>query len=200
MSKNSENKLKEIWNDKKKRSKLNYTIFFTILGILFIVNNLNSESGEGNYPPDYYKLKNSANQEAPKFTLKDLNDEDVNLENFQGKVVILKFWSVLSEGSQKMAKDLIQLKEKYKDSDFEILALSIDELSNNSFDEVKKYAELNGINYPVLRCNQITSNKYGNVKEVPVTYIIKKDGKIYTRYDNWTPRSILERDINLLLK
>jgi len=196
----SDNKFNEIWNDKKKRSRLNYAIFFIILGILFIVNNLNSASGEGKYPPDYYKLKRSANQDAPKFTLKDLNDNEVSLENYKDKIVILNFWSYSNINSQKMVDELKQLKEKYKESDVEILALSIDELKNGSFEKLKDYSLSKEINYLVLRCSQITSNKYGNVKEVPVTYVIKKDGKIYTRYDNWTPKSLLERDINLLSK
>ena len=32
------------------------------------------------------------NQPAPDFTLKDLNDKDVSLSDFKGKVVMLSFW------------------------------------------------------------------------------------------------------------
>lgn len=199
MTKN-ESKIKEIMSDKKKRGRVYWTIFLFVLAVLFVVNNINSEEKPGPYPPDYLKLKRSANQTAPGFTLNSTENSEISLETYKEKIVLLKFWDMESNTSLKMIPDLIKLKEKFNESDFEVVSISLDKLKNGNSEELAAYVKSKGINYPVLTCDELTSKKYGNVKETPVVYMIKKDGTIYTRYDGWTPYSILERDVSLLME
>jgi len=195
----SKNKLKEIMNDKKKRGRVYWGIFLFILAILFVVNNINSEEKPGPYPPDYWKLKRSANQLAPAFTLNSIENKKVTLEDYKDKVVLLQFWDTGCRTSKKMVTALIKLKENFKNKSFEILSVSLDTFKNTPAEKVKTFAKENRINYPVLIGDEITNRKYGTVSKTPVIYMIKKDGIIYTRYDDWMPYSILERDVKLLL-
>lgn len=193
-------KLKEIMSDKKKRGRVYWVIFVVILAILFVVNNISSEEQPGPYPPDYWKLKRSANQSAPAFTLNSVENKEINLEDYKDKVVLLQFWKTDCGTSQKMIPTLRKLKEKFADKSFEIVSITLDKNEDGSAEAVKNYAKEADINYPVLIGDELTSRKYGNVSKTPVIYMIKKGGIIYTRYDDWMPYSILERDVTILLK
>lgn len=92
------------------------------------------------------KIAVEVGQEAPNFSLKNQNEEDVSLSNFKGKNVILAFYPfdfspVCADEMSCFQADL----SKLKDTNTEVLAVSVD-----SFWSHKAFAEKLNVNYNLL--------------------------------------------------
>ena len=74
-------------------------------------------------------------KEAPDFTLKDLSDNQVSLQDHRGKVVLVDFWATWCPACQYSIPDLIRMQNEYEDKGLVILAISLDDpdKANNSF-------------------------------------------------------------------
>lgn len=121
---------------------------------------------------------------APDFILKDLYGKDVKLSGYTGKVVLLEFWATWCPPCRASVPDLVGIQEKYKNNGFVILGISVDEgrdINAKLFEFFKEYK----INYPVLIGNENVANAY-NVKGIPVTFLISKEGKIVNYYTGYS--------------
>ena len=65
--------------------------------------------------------------EAPDFTLKDLNDEDVSLSSYRGKLVFLNFWATWCGPCRVEMPSMQVMYEALDGYDFEILAVDLQE-------------------------------------------------------------------------
>jgi len=111
------------------------------------------------------------------FTLKDENGNTVSLQNLEGKVVYLIFWSKTCNSCEKELKSINTLYHKYKDKGVVFYAVIIDEKSPEKIKEIKKKW---GFEIPVLIGNLTIQSKY-RIVGTPITYILRKDltiGKI----------------------
>ena len=98
---------------KKQRSWVYTGFFFIVVIILFILNNTNGVAEQGPYPPHY--------QESQVETL--------SLSDLKGKVVILDFWATWCAPCRKGIPELVELKETYKDKEFEVVGISLDAIT-----------------------------------------------------------------------
>jgi peroxiredoxin len=120
-------------------------------------------------------VKDSSSEEkAPDFSLKDLSDKQVQLKDFQGKkVVLLVFWATWCHYCVQEIPELKNLYNEFKDKDFEILAINIQE----SKEKVKSFVNKNEIKYTVLLDDGTIAKKY-NIYGIPTNIIIDKKGNI----------------------
>lgn len=131
---------------------------------------------------------------APNFTLKDLDGKEVKLSDYNGKIVILNFWAVWCKYCIEEMPDLNELnKELEKENDAVILAVDVKE----SPDTVRDYLTSNNINLKVLMDEDgAIAGAYG-IEGFPTTFIINKDGSLYTYIPGATNietlRKILEK-------
>lgn len=72
------------------------------------------------------KLALSGTQRAPNFTLNDVHGQPVSLESYRGKYVLLDFWASWCGPCRDENPNLLAAYKKYKDSNFEVLAVSLD--------------------------------------------------------------------------
>src|SRR5260370_41673800 len=63
---------------------------------------------------------------APDFTVKDLDDKDVSLSQYKGKVVLLNFWATWCEPCREEIPWLIQFQNKYSAKGFTVLGIAVD--------------------------------------------------------------------------
>ena len=110
--------------------------------------------------------------EAPDFTLKDLNDEDVSLSSYRGKLVFLNFWATWCGPCRVEMPSMQVMYEALDGYDFEILAVDLQESEKT----VENFIEKEGFTFPVLLDkNGRVGAQYG-ARSIPTTYLIDTDG------------------------
>jgi peroxiredoxin len=117
------------------------------------------------------------NKPAPEFSATTLDGQTVSLADFRGKKkVVVSFWASWCGPCRLEMPALIQFYKKNHtaSSDFELLAVSIDEDTKEATD----FASAQKLNFPVLLDpTQKVANAY-NVDGIPTMFVIDKEGKI----------------------
>ena len=135
-------------------------------------------------------------EEAPDFTLKDQDGNDVTLSKFRGeKNVVLVFYPFTFTGV--CEGELCSLRDdlsEYENANAQVLAIS-----NDSRHSQKRWADQQGYNFPVLSDfwpHGEVSKKYGVFDDKlgaakRATFVIDKEGKIVDEFESpnlGTPR------------
>ncbi len=130
------------------------------------------------------------------FTLKDMNGGDVELDSFEGKVVLINFLATWCTPCKAEIPDLVALQDKYKD-DFIVLGISVDDTA----EQIKPYAAEYKINYPMLIGNKRldVQDALGPLGAVPVSILVDREGIIALKHTGIFTREQLETEIRSLL-
>jgi thiol-disulfide isomerase/thioredoxin len=113
---------------------------------------------------------------APQFQGTTLKGEKFDLTDFQGKVILIDFWASWCGPCRQEMPYLIELQQKYKKSDFEIIAVNIDDKISNA---IKFINEISGtINFPVINDSQQEIPPKFQIKGMPSTILVDKKGVI----------------------
>jgi peroxiredoxin len=139
---------------------------------------------------------------APDFTLADLNGNQVSLNDYKGKVVLLNFWGTWCGPCRREIPDFVKLTNKYKTDGLEIVGIT---LTSGSAENIQKFADKWKINYTLLTDiegneTQAVTAFYGKVtgkpiNGIPTTFIIDRDGYIRERYVGPRSEEIFYRDL-----
>ncbi len=111
---------------------------------------------------------------APRFTLPDLNGDEVTLDDYRGKVVLLNFWATWCPPCQNEIPMFIEVYEELKDEDFVILAVSMGERK----EEVASFVAAKGMTFPVLLDSSRSVARRYLVRAVPTSLVIDRDGVV----------------------
>ncbi len=153
-----------------------YVIGFIIAGILamgsgFAANinvaldkNIKSEE----------KIYLEVGEEAPNFTLKNLQEEKISLSDFRGKNVLINFWDTKSPYCVKEMADLNELYIDNRDKDFVVLGIPV----GDSKEEVEAYLKDKGYAFPILLDEEKNISIEYMVRGIPTSYMIDKEGTI----------------------
>ncbi len=182
------NSEKKMGLSKKQRGRIYTGAFLVLVLIFFIVNNSTSEPAHGPYPPHY-------KSEVTK------NTKLLKLSDYRGKVVVIDFWATWCPPCRKGIPDLISLKKKYKNKDFEIIGISLDKISKGgkTVKDVVPFIKEHGINYPIVWGDMNIIQKFGGVRAIPTTFFIDKNGKIRDKIEGLSDIRTLEAKIDNLL-
>lgn len=120
-------------------------------------------------------LSFAANPEAvPPFTMKDLAGEMISTTALKGKGVIINFWATWCGPCREEIPEMIALQSKYKGS-LQIIGISEDD---GPPEQVAKFAQKMGINYPVIMYTAAVEKEYGGVSALPTSFLVNKDGRV----------------------
>jgi thiol-disulfide isomerase/thioredoxin len=139
--------------------------------------------------------------DAPTVTMKDLQGNDVTLQQFRGKVVLVNFWATWCEPCQIEMPWFIDFQEKYGPRGLTVLGVAMDEegkgvvgpfIQNQEFD-------LDGhkgkVNYTILLGNDDVAEKFGGLIGLPTTLVISRDGKIVKRFIGLVNHELILKEI-----
>ncbi|SRR5579871_2416793 len=121
--------------------------------------------------------------DAPTVTIKDLNDKDVTLQDYKGKVVLVNFWATWCEPCKAEIPLLIGFQQKYGPRGFTILGVSMDEEGKKAIDPFieKERFDVGGqkltMSYPILLGNDTIADKFGGILGLPTSMLYNRDGK-----------------------
>jgi len=130
------------------------------------------------------------------FKIKDLDDKDVALASFKGKVILLNFWATWCGPCKAEIPGFVDMQEKYRDQ-LTIIGYSVDD------DAVKAraFAQEYKMNYPILLGlgREDVQDAFGPIWGIPSSFIISKEGKVCKKHIGIAPRNVFENEIKALL-
>src|SRR5215813_8184206 len=119
--------------------------------------------------------------------MKSLEDKDVAVADYRGKVVLVNFWATWCEPCRIEIPWLIEMQSKYADKGFTVLGIAMDEEGKPvvaPFVAKQRY-DVNGqkqpMNYPVVVGNEKVAEKFGGLLGYPTSILISRDGKVLKR-------------------
>jgi len=109
----------------------------------------------------------------------DINQKNVNLDDFKGKLVILNFWATWCAPCKEEMPSLDALQSNIKLSNLKIFPINIgkEDISKSEF----FFKELNIKNLNIYIDAPITLAKKFSLRGVPTTIIFNKEGKEFAR-------------------
>lgn len=111
---------------------------------------------------------------VPPFMEHALSGGVVSTVALKGKVVILNFWATWCGPCREEIPEMVALQSRYKD-DLQVIGISEDD---GPTDQVAKFAQKAGINYPVIMSNDALEKEYGGIAALPTSFLVNKDGRV----------------------
>ncbi|MGX9133791.1 thiol-disulfide oxidoreductase ResA [Rummeliibacillus sp. JY-2-4R] len=112
--------------------------------------------------------------DAPNFSLVDLNGETHKLSDYKGQGVLLNFWGTWCKPCKKEMPAINEQYKQFKDHGVQILGINIAQTDL----EVSSYADKLGVEFPIAIDKTKSVMRAYNVDPLPTTVLINKDGKI----------------------
>jgi len=137
-------------------------------------------------------------KKAPDFSLKNLSGKNVELKNFRGKVIFLNFWATWCGPCKEEMSSMEALYQEFKEKGFTFLGISVD---YGGVKPVKEYIEKNRYTFPVLIDPKSQVLDLYEVKGIPTTFIIDKNGRMIGKSigpKDWKSQEVISL-LNLLI-
>jgi peroxiredoxin len=119
-------------------------------------------------------------QEAPDFKAQTIEGEDLSLSDLRGQFVLLEFWATWCGPCLPEIPHLKTMQEKYQDSDFKIVGISLD----RDKDTLRNFLEEREMEWAQIFVDEgwegDIARQY-NVSGIPRMYFIDPEGRIIAR-------------------
>jgi peroxiredoxin len=132
---------------------------------------------------------------APDFTTVRVGDGEFKLSSLKGKVILLNFWAVECSACKMQIPVFVRLYKEYKAQGLEIVGIASDRES-----VVKSYAESMNMDYILVSLNREIARKYREVRGIPMTFVIDRQGNIVEKYIGYTSKNTIEEKIKEILQ
>ncbi len=117
------------------------------------------------------------------FSLPNLEGQQLGPKNYQGKVVLVDFWATWCKPCEASFPFYSELKNKYAQQGFEILAVSVD----TEDEVVKNYLETKPMPFVVLRDPEGSLASQVNLNTMPTAILLSRSGKISYVHQGFVP-------------
>ncbi|MFD1862596.1 thiol-disulfide oxidoreductase ResA [Planococcus chinensis] len=112
--------------------------------------------------------------EAPNFSLTDLEGNQHKLSDYKGQGVFLNFWGTWCEPCKEEMPAMASQYADYKDKGVQVLAVNI---AQSDF-EVKSFADQYGLTFPVVIDKTKDVMTAYNIRPLPTTVLVNPEGDI----------------------
>ena len=131
------------------------------------------------------------------FTLKDIDNKDVTLASYKGKVIVLDFWATWCGPCKLEIPGFVDLQARYGAQGLQFFGISVDD----KLPLLRPYVTEYKMNYPVLQGlgHEDVQDAYGPIFGIPVTVVIGRDGTICRKHEGISGKDVFESEIKSLL-
>ncbi len=112
---------------------------------------------------------------APHLGLKTIDGRVLNLEDYQGKIVLLNFWATWCPPCRQEIPELIKIQRQYRSRGLQIVGVTYPPEQKVA---VRRFARRARINYPVALGTKETKLAFSASETLPVTAIIDSEGNL----------------------
>ncbi len=167
--------------------KIRHKVIGLVLG-LFAITTLNAQA-------ELLAVANSPM--APDFTLKTHGGGNYRLTEQRGSVILVNFWATWCGPCRQEMPILDALAKKYADLGVQVVGVNVE----TETDGVQSYLSEVPVSFPILLDLENIASKAYDVKAMPTTVIIDKDGRVRALHRSYQPgyEKKYEDDINGLL-
>lgn len=109
------------------------------------------------------------------FTVKDLNGNKLQFDQYKGKVVFINLWATWCGPCKAEMPGIEKLYSKMKNDSISFVMLSLDK--DQALSKVKDYIAKNEYTFPVFMPSGFLAEQL-QVPSIPTTFVISKEGKI----------------------
>jgi len=117
---------------------------------------------------------------APDFSLPDTTGKTITLSSFKGKYVLIDFWAAWCGPCRREMPNMLRLYNDFKDKNFIILGVSLDKTRANWVGAIKS----DKLPWPQVSDLKFWQSEVAglyNVKAIPYTVLLDKEGKIVAK-------------------
>ena len=135
------------------------------------------------------------------FQLMDMNGEEVALNDFQGKVMIVDIWGTWCPPCRAEVPSFVRLQEMYGDAGLQIVGINYERGSSDEekIEKVVDFAESNGINYPCVMGTKEVQKQIPNFEGYPTTLFVDRSGIVRLKAVGLHEFEYLESIVKVLL-
>lgn len=125
--------------------------------------------------------------QAPNFSAFTLDGGDMSLADYRDKVVLVNIWATWCAPCREEMPSMQRLYDEFADTDFEILAVSVDALvgesdaSGNPGGNLQAFADEYDLTFPIVHDPAGNIQRIYQTTGVPETFLIGRDGIIYKK-------------------
>lgn len=117
----------------------------------------------------------------PKFAVEGIDGEPIFLDRYQGKVLLLFFWSTISKPAKDEIANLKWIEEKFQDRDIVVVGVSLDRSDKLSRSDFSRWVEANNISWPQFYDGNGMDNELArlfDVNKIPFVLVVARDGSL----------------------
>ena len=120
---------------------------------------------------------------APDFTGKTSEGKEIKLSNYRGKVVLLDFWASWCPPCREELPDLVKFYRKHKEPKFELIAVNIDNETDNMNHFLEKLFPKPA--FPIVVDKNQKIPALFDIEAMPTTIFIDKKGNVRFGHDGF---------------
>lgn len=125
-----------------------------------------------------------------KAEIKKTDNSIIKLEDKKGSVVLLNLWATWCGPCRGEMPHLIEMQDKFRDKNFEIIGLDVDD---ESVEDINKFAGQMKLNYQLAFADDKMMKEFIGISQfsgIPQTFLIDRDGKLRGVFSGGGPNVI----------
>jgi thiol-disulfide isomerase/thioredoxin len=188
----------------KAKQSIKLVIFFAaiLVASIYVIKLPNILWGNGsNYNKKTIPLSKSKKLPlAPAFKVKSINYPGLTLtlNKYRGKIVLVNFWATWCPPCRAEIPRLEKFYKSHKKDGFRIIGLSVNNQGSKYVSNFIKTFKGGIITYPVGMADAHIETEYGNVYEIPQSFIINKKGYVVKHFTGELPQGYLSYEFKKL--
>lgn len=132
----------------------------------------------------------------PDFKLEDVvTGEKISSSSFDGQSLLVVFFATWCPPCIQEIPNLIQLHSDFKNDNFSVVAISVDQEKR----VVQKMVDKKEINYPVMMADKSVTRDFGGVYGIPTSFLVSSSGTVVKKYSGYVPHSVLVKDLEQII-